>query len=472
MRHGEIQQNVRQYINGRWETSATTGVSVNPSDTREVVAEYARADRHQAELAVRAAADAFPHWARSTPQRRADVLDRIGSEILERRDVLGLLIAREQGKPLADAVAEAVQAGRSVKFLAGEALRQGAGDSGGTRAVMRAGLQVDVSHAPVGVVGVITPWSSPLAIPATQVAEALAAGNTVVFKPSERVPACGWALADVISRAGLPAGTFNLLMGSGRELGQALVDSPQVQALSFVGSAAKAERVRLAATARRARVRLDTGGLNTLVVLADADLAQAVDCAVQGAYGVNGHRGNASSRIVVEAPLHDAFVARLRERLATLTVGHALERDTALGPLPHAAELARHLERVQLAQGEGAERVWGGETLTRATPGHYLSPALFLARPAHRIAREPLFGPIACVLRAVDYEDALAIANDTPDTLSAALCTQSLRHALHFRRHAAAATTLLNLPTTAADDAIDRRAAPFFSTPRTGYLPA
>lgn len=467
MRHGEIQQNVRQYINGRWETSATTGVSVNPSDTREVVAEYARADRHQAELAVRAAADAFPHWARSTPQRRADVLDRIGSEILERRDVLGLLIARETGKPLTDAVAEAVQAGRSVKFLAGEALRQGTGDSWRPRA----GLQADVSHAPLGVVGLITSWSSPLAIPAAQVAEALAAGNTVVFKPAEQVPACGWALADIISRAALPAGTFNLLMGSGRELGQALVDSPQVQALSFVGSAAKGERLRVAATARRARLRLDTGGLNTLVVLADADLAQAVDCAVQGAYGVNGHRGSASSRIVVEAPLHDAFVARLRERLATLPVGHALDRDTALGPLPDATELARNLERVQLAQGEGAERVWGGEALTRATPGHYLSPALFLARPTHRIAREPLFGPIACVLRAVDYEDALAIANDTPDALSAALCTQSLRHALHFRRHAAAATTLLNLPTTAADDAVDRRASPFFSTLRTGYLP-
>lgn len=472
MRHGEIQQNVRQYINGRWETSATTGVSLNPSDTREVVAEYARADRHQAERAVRAAADAFPHWARSTPQRRADVLDRIGSELLERRDALGLLIARETGKPLTDAVAEAVQAGRSVKFLAGEALRHGAGDSWGTRAVMRAGLQADVSHAPVGVVGVITPWSNPLAIPAAQVAEALAAGNSVVFKPAERVPACGWALADIVSRAALPAGTFNLLMGSGRALGQALVDNPQVQALSFVGSAARAEHVRLAATARRLRLRLDTGGLNTLVVLADADLAQAVDCAVQGAYGVNGHRGSASSRIVVEAPLHDAFVARLRERLATLPVGHALERDTALGPLPDAAELARNLERVQLAQNEGAERVWGGEAITRATPGHYMSPALFLARPVHRIAREALFGPIACVLRAVDYEDALALANDTPDALSAALCTQSLRHALHFRRHAAAATTLVNLPTTAADDAIDRRAAPFFSTPRTGYLPA
>ncbi|RZI63356.1 MAG: aldehyde dehydrogenase family protein, partial [Variovorax sp.] len=448
MRHGEIQQNVRQYINGRWETSATTGVSVNPSDTREVVAEYARADRHQAELAVRAAADAFPHWARSTPQRRADVLDRIGSEILERRDALGLLIARETGKPLTDAVAEAVQAGRSVKYLAGEALRHDTGDSWRPRA----GLQADVSQAPVGVVGLITPWSSPLAIPAAQMAEALAAGNSVVFKPAERVPACGWALADIVSRAALPAGTFNLLMGSGRELGQALVDSPQVQALSFVGSAAKAERLRVAATARRTRLRLDTGGLNTLVVLADADLAQAVDCAVQGAYGVNGHRGSASSRIVVEAPLHDAFVARLRERLATLPVGHALDRDTALGPLPDASELARNLERVQLARSEGAERVWGGEALTRATPGHYMSPALLLARPTHRIAREALFGPIACVLRAVDYEDALAIANDTPDALNAALCTQSLRHALHFRSHAAAATTLLNLPTTAADD--------------------
>ncbi|MDP9901676.1 aldehyde dehydrogenase family protein [Variovorax ginsengisoli] len=485
MRHGEIHQNVRQYINGRWETSVTTGVSVNPSDTDEVVAEYARGDRHQMELAVRAAVDASAHWARSTPQRRADVLDRIGSELIERKDALGLLLAREQGKPLAEATTEALHAGRSFKFFAGEALRHGATD--GVRS-LRAGVQMDVAHVPVGVVGVITPWSSPLAVPAAQIAAALAAGNSVVFKPAELVPACGWALAETLSRAALPAGTFNLVMGSGREVGQSLVDSSQVDALSFTGSAAVGARVRQAALARRARVQLETGGANTLVVLADADLAQAVDCAVQGAYASNGQRATASSRLIVEATVHDAFVTRLRDRLAALKIGHALTPGIDLGPLVDAAQLTRNLEAVALASEDGAERVWGGERLARSQPGHYMSPALFLARPNHRMARQALFGPVACVLRAVDYEDALALTNDMPDSLGAALCTNSLQHAMHFRRHAKAGTTLVNMPTTGVDafaplggrtGASDgsretgrHTAASFYTTERTGYMPA
>ncbi len=211
-------------------------------------------------------------------------------------------------------------------------------------------------------------------------------------------------------------------MGSGRALGQALVDNPQVQALSFAGSAARAERVLPRPRRRRLRLRLDTGGLNTLVVLADADLAQAVDCAVQGAYGVNGHRGSASSRIVVEASLHDAFVARLRERLATLPVGPCARTRHRSARCPIATELARNLEQVAGAGRRRAEHVWGGEAITRATPGHFLHEPGALPRAADGtgIAREALFGPIACVLRAVDYEDALALANDTPDALSAA----------------------------------------------------
>jgi acyl-CoA reductase-like NAD-dependent aldehyde dehydrogenase len=314
--HGEIHQNVRQYINGRWETSATTGVSANPSDTSEVVAEYARADRRQAELAMRAATEAFPHWSHSTPQRRADVLDRIGAELLARKDDLGLLLAREEGKTLPEAVAEVARAGQVFKFFAGEALRGGAGGGGGENiASVRAGVQVDVTREPVGVVGLITPWNSPFVIPAWKIAPALAHGNSVVFKPAELVPACGWALAEIISRAALPAGAFNLVMGSGREVGQALVDSALVDALSFTGSAANGERVLQAAATRRAKVQLEMGGKNALVVLADADLDRAVDCAVQGAYFSAGQRCTASSRLIVEAPVHDAFVARLRQRL-------------------------------------------------------------------------------------------------------------------------------------------------------------
>ncbi|MDM0075929.1 aldehyde dehydrogenase family protein [Variovorax sp. J2P1-59] len=481
MKRSDLQQNARQYINGRWETGVTTGISENPSDTREVVAEYARADRNQTELAIRAAADAFPHWSQTTPQRRADVLDQIGSEILARREELGTLLAREEGKTLPEAIGEAARAGHIFKFFAGEALR---GD-GETLASVRPGVQVDITREPLGVVGLITPWNFPLAIPAWKIAPALAYGNCVVFKPAELVPACGWALAEIISRAALPAGTFNLVMGSGREVGQTIVDSPLVDAISFTGSVATGEHILQAATRRRAKVQLEMGGKNPLVVLADADLDRAVDCAVQGAYFSTGQRCTASSRLIVEASVHDAFVSRVRHRLAALKIGHALAQGTDIGPVVDRHQLERNLAAIESATAEGAEHMGGGERLNRATPGYYMSPALFLARPEHRVARDEIFGPVACVLRADDYEHALALANDTPFGLCAGVCTTSLARAMHFKRHARVGMTMVNLPTAGVDYHVPfggrkassygpreqgRHAAEFYTTVKTGYV--
>lgn len=459
----------------------TTGISRNPSDTREVVAEYARADRNQTNLAIRAAADAFPHWSHTTPQRRADVLDQIGSEILARREELGMLLAREEGKTLPEAVGEAARAGHIFKFFAGEALRAG----GEMLASVRPDVQVDITREPVGVVGLIAPWNFPLAIPAWKIAPALAYGNSVVFKPAELVPACGWALAEIISRAALPAGTFNLVMGSGREVGQTIVDSPLVDAISFTGSVPTGEHILQAAVRRRAKVQLEMGGKNPLVVLADADLDRAVDCAVQGAYFSTGQRCTASSRLIVEASVHDAFVVRLRHRLAALKVGHALERGIDIGPVVDAAQLDQNLAAVANAIEEGAEHVFGGERLQRASDGYFMSPALFLARPEHRVAREEIFGPVACVLQADNYEHALALANDTPFGLCAGICTTSLARASHFKRHARVGMTMVNLPTAGVDYHVPfggrkassygpreqgRYAAEFYTTVKTGYV--
>ncbi len=481
MKLGDMQQNPRHLINGRWESGTTTGVSANPSDTREVVAEYARADRNQTEHAIRAAADALPHWSQSTPQRRADVLDMVGSELLARKDELGTLLAREEGKTLPESVAEVARAGQIFKFFAGEALRI----PGEVMASVRPGVQVDVTREPVGVVGVIAPWNFPFAIPAWKIAPALAYGNTVVFKPAELVPACGWALAEIISRSGLPAGAFNFVMGSGREVGQTLVDHPLVNALSFTGSVSTGERILRAATARRAKVQLEMGGKNPLVVLNDADLDQAVECALQGSYFSTGQRCTASSRLIVESGVHDAFVARLYGRLKNLRVGHALERETEMGPVVDAAQLDQDLGYVQIARDEGAEHVWGGERLECPTPGHYMSPALFLAKAEHRVAREEIFGPVACVLRADDYDHALALANDTPFGLCAGICTTSLKRAMHFKRYAAVGMTMVNLPTAGVDFHVPfggrkesshgsreqgRYAAEFYTTVKTGYM--
>ena len=437
----------KHYINGRWETGVTLGVSDNPSDLDEVVAEFARADANQTNEAVRAAADAREAWAASTPQRRFEVLDFVGSELAARRDELGRLLAREEGKTLPEAVAEVARAGQIFKFFAGEALRL----RGDRMASVRAGVDVEVTREPVGVVALIAPWNFPLAIPAWKIAPALAYGNTVVFKPAELVPACGWALAEILSRAGLPAGVFNLVMGSGRKVGQTLVDHPLVDAISFTGSVSTGEGILRAASARRARVQLEMGGKNPLVVLADANFDQALDCAVQGAYYSTGQRCTASSRIIVEATVFERFATRLRERVQALQVDHALKRGTEIGPVASRAQLESVQAWIEVGRTEGAEWLCGGQLLERESRGHYLSPALFLAQPQHRIAREEIFGPVACLLRADDYDHALALANDTAFGLCAGICTSSLRHATHFKRHAQVGMVMVNLPTAGVD---------------------
>ncbi len=473
-------QKFKNYINGRWENGVTTGASENPSDLSDVVGEYSRADIKQTQEAIRAAADARGAWGGSTPQRRADALDQIGSEIIARKDELGELLAREEGKTLPEAIGETVRAGNIFKFFAGESLRIG----GERMASVRPGVDVEVSREPVGVVGIIAPWNFPFAIPAWKIAPALAYGNTVVFKPAELVTACAWALAEIISRAGLPAGVFNLVMGSGRQVGQALVDSAQVDAISFTGSVTTGEQILKATAARRAKVQLEMGGKNPLIVLNDADMEQAVECAVQGAYFSTGQRCTASSRFIVEAGVHDAFVSRVRDRVKALRVGHALLRDTEIGPVVSSDQPAQNLSYVEIGRNEGAELVWGGEALTRDTRGHYMSPALFLAQPQHRIAREEIFGPVACVLRADDYEHALSLANDTPFGLCAGICTTSLKRATHFKRHIQAGMAMVNLPTAGVDYHVPfggrkgsshgpreqgRYAAEFYTTVKTAY---
>jgi acyl-CoA reductase-like NAD-dependent aldehyde dehydrogenase len=478
-----MQTSFRNYINGRWETGITTGTSENPSDLASPVGDYARADREQTELAIRAAAQAGPDWAAATPQRRADALDQVGSELLQRREALGELLAREEGKALPEAIGEVARAGNIFKFFAGEALRT----AGEKLASVRPGVDVDITREPVGVVGIIAPWNFPFAIPAWKIAPALAYGNTVVFKPAELVPGCGWALSEIISRAGLPAGAFNLVNGSGRQVGQAIVDSRLVDAITFTGSEATGAQVRRAAAERGAKVQLEMGGKNPLVVLADADLDQAVENAVQGAFFSTGQRCTASSRLIVEAPIHDRFVSKLRERTRALKVGHALARGTEIGPVASRAQLEQNLAYVAIGREEGAELLTGGVTMDGATPGHYMSPALFLGRAEHRIAREEIFGPVAVVIRADDYEHALALANDTPYGLCAGICTGSLKHATHFRRHAQAGMVMVNLPTAGVDYHVPfggrkasshgpreqgRHAAEFYTTVKTAYTQA
>ena len=477
----------KNLINGEWVEGAKTSRNINPSDTRDVIGEFAQADAAQAKDAVAAARAAFGGWSHSTPQQRFDILDAAGTEILARRNELGDMLAREEGKTLPEAIGEVARAGNIFKFFAGEALRTG----GEVLPSVRPGVGVEVTREAVGVVGLITPWNFPIAIPAWKLAPALAYGNTVVMKPADLVPASAWALADILQRAGLPKGVFNLVMGRGSEVGAVLLDDPRVDAISFTGSVGTGQKVAAACLARMAKFQLEMGGKNPFVVLDDADLDIAVNSALNSGFFSTGQRCTASSRLIVTDGIHDKFVAAMAAKMQSLKVDDARKKGTDIGPVVDAKQLDQDLEYIAIGKSEGATLVAGGQALQHnadGAPGFYLTPALFTnTTPEMRINREEIFGPVVSVLRAKNYEEALALANDTPFGLATGIATTSLKHATHFKRNAQAGMVMVNLPTAGVDYHVPfggrkgssygpreqgRNAVEFYTTVKTAYTQA
>ncbi|WP_119256919.1 aldehyde dehydrogenase family protein [Shinella zoogloeoides] len=439
-----IHQNL---IAGEWVGSEAIK-NVNPSNTDDVVGEYARASAEDTKVAIAAAKAAFPAWSRSGILERHAILRKTADEIIARKDELGRLLSREEGKTLAEGIGETVRAGQIFDFFAGECLRL----AGETLPSVRPNIGVEITREPVGVVGIITPWNFPIAIPAWKIAPALCYGNTVVFKPAELVPGCSWAIVDILVRAGLPKGVLNLVMGKGSVVGQTMLDSPDVHAITFTGSTGTGKRVAAASVEHNRKYQLEMGGKNPFVVLDDADLTVAVEAAVNSAFFSTGQRCTASSRVIVTEGIHDRFVAAVGERLKSVVVDDALKAGTHIGPVVDQSQLKQDTDYIEIGQKEGAKLAFGGEPLKRDTPGFYLSPALFTeATNDMRISREEIFGPVAAVIRVKDYEEALAIANDTPFGLSSGIATTSLKHATHFKRNAEAGMVMVNLPTAGVD---------------------
>jgi acyl-CoA reductase-like NAD-dependent aldehyde dehydrogenase len=431
----------KNLIDGEWVGDAASR-NINPSNLDDVVGEYASAGADQARQAITAAKQAFPAWSRSGPLARHAVLKKASDEIMARKDELGRNLAREEGKTLVEGVGETVRAAQIFDFFAGETLRL----SGELVPSVRPGVGVEITREAVGVVGIITPWNFPIAIPAWKIAPALAYGNTVVFKPADLVPESAWAIVDILHRAGLPKGVLNLVMG---------------------------------------KFQLEMGGKNPLVVLDDADLGTAVDCAINGAYFSTGQRCTASSRLVVTDGIHDRFVDAMKDRLGKLVVGDALDAKTQIGPVVDQSQLKQDEDYIAIGRQEGADLAFGGERLDREARGFYLQPALFTeATNAMRISREEIFGPVANVIRVKDYDEALAVANDTPFGLTSGICTSSLKHATHFKRNSEAGMVMVNLPTAGVDFHVPfggrkgssygpreqgRYAAEFYTTVKTAY---
>ena len=436
------------YIDGAWTPGARYSPNLNPSNLADVIGEYAQGDATHLDAAVAAARKAFPAWSTGSVQARFEALDRIGDEILARREELGTLLSREEGKTRPEGIGEATRAGQIFKFFAGECLRL----SGETLASVRPGIGVEITREPVGVVGLITPWNFPIAIPAWKVAPALAYGNCVVLKPADLVPGCAWALAEIISRSGIPAGVFNLVMGRGSVIGDPLVAHPGIDAVSFTGSQSVGARIAKICGEKMRKVQLEMGGKNPQVVLDDADLSVAVELSAQSAFYSTGQRCTAASRLIVTEGIYPKFVEALKERMARIKVGDALEAGVDMGPVSSQPQLEQNLSYLEIGKAEGGVLVAGGERLKRGTEGFYMAPALLTdTTSSMRINREEVFGPVASVIRVKDYEEALSVANDTPFGLSAGIATTSLKHATHFKRHSEAGLVMVNLPTAGVD---------------------
>lgn len=341
------------YIDGEWRASKEASLNVNPSNTDDVIGEYSFGSSADVDDAVNAARQAARPWASHLPQQRHDILKAASDEILLRKDELGRELSREEGKVLAEGVGEVVRAAHIFAFFAGECLRL----SGDIVPSLRVGAVAEMTREPVGVVGVITPWNFPIAIPAWKIAPALAYGNCVVFKPAELAPGSAHRLVGILENAGLPKGVINLVMGNGATVGRALVEQQGVDAISFTGSVPTGRMVAAAcvASSRMKKVQLEMGGKNPLVVLDDADLQTAVDCAVNGAFYSTGQRCTASSRIVVTRGIHDRFIAAVVERLKALRVGDALDSESQIGPVVSQDQLETDLRYIEIAKREGAE---------------------------------------------------------------------------------------------------------------------
>lgn len=468
-------------IGGAWVAGADASENRNPADKRDLIGTFARADAEQVAHAVEAAQAALAGWAKASPQVRADLLDKVATEILIRKDEIGRLLAREEGKTLAEAVAETVRAAQIFRFFSGEALRV-AGDA---IASVRPDVDVEVTREPVGVVGLITPWNFPIAIPAWKIAPALAYGNTVVFKPADLTPACAHMLARLIHEAGAPAGVFNLVMGRGSVVGDAILTHPGVNAISFTGSVPVGRQLAVKAVEGLKKLQLEMGGKNPMVVMNDADLDVAIPACVNGAFFSTGQRCTASSRLIVEAGIYDAFVERLTKAALDLRVGDPLDPVTQIGPVASASQLRSNLAYVTLAREEGAE-VFGGELMINGqAEGFFQRPAVFAKSTNDmRISREEIFGPCASVIKAADFEEAVYLANDTEFGLSSGICTSSLKYAREFKRRSQAGMVTVNLATAGVDYHVPfggrkgssygsreqgRYAAEFYTSVKTAY---
>ncbi len=437
------------YINGRW-VEGLTFDNRNPADTDDLVGRFVRGSAADVAQAVEAAQAALPAWADLPAPARGAYLFR-AAEILESRlEQLAVEMTREEGKTLPEARGEVRRSVNIFRYYAGEGARL----PGLLTPSERERVFTFALRRPIGVVGLITPWNFPSAIPAWKLAPALICGNTVVLKPASAAPLSAWRLVEACHQAGLPPGVVNFVAGPGGELGQALIQAPALKAVSFTGSCETGRRLHEEACRRRLRVQLEMGGKNPTIVLADCDLALAVENVVNGAFASTGQKCTATSRAIVEEAVYDRFLEALVERTRRYKVGNGLEPGVDMGPAIDQAQLETDLRYIELGTAEAGAPVFGGRRLTGPgyDKGFFLQPTIFAGVTAEmRIAQEEIFGPVLAVMKARDFEDALRIANSVPFGLSASIQTRDLSRVFDYIRRIEAGLLTVNLPSAGVE---------------------
>lgn len=471
-------------IAGEWLAGENEIENRNPSDLSDLIGLFAQASRNQLEATLDQARIAQAEWAAYGLERKQAVLMKIGNELMTRAQELGTLLSREEGKPLAEGKGEVYRAGQFFTYYAAECLRQ----IGENTDSVRDGVEIDVRREAVGTVAIISPWNFPTATASWKIAPALCYGNAVVWKPANLTPASAVALSEIIARQDIPKGLFSLVMGAGQTIGQALVESPKVDAISFTGSVPVGKSIAASAIQNLTKVQMEMGSKNALAVMDDADLDLAVTLALGGAFGGTGQKCTASSRLVVCESVHDSFVEKLIAGAKAMVVGHALEAGTQIGPVVSKQQLDDNLNYVEQGKSDGAELACGGVRLDKPHDGFYMSPGVFLNTTNDMsINREEMFAPLTSVIKVGGYDEALAVVNDTNFGLTSGIVTQSLARANHFRRNARTGVVTINLPTAGTDYHVPfggrgdssygpreqgKAAAEFYTTLKTTYISA
>ena len=444
-------QTHRLFIAGRWieSTSGATFDSVNPADTRDVVGRFQQGTRADVAMAVMAAGKAFEGWRATPAPRRGELLYRFAALMADHKERLARAMTREMGKVLAEARGD-VQEGIDIAFLMAGEGRRLFGDTVPSELPDKWAMSI---RQPIGIAGIITPWNFPMAIPCWKMMPALVTGNTVVLKPSSDAPLCATLLVELLDEAGFPPGVVNLVTGGGAEVGDAIVDNPDIPVISFTGSSATGRHLAERAGRRLKRLSLELGGKNAVVVMRDADLDLAVDGITWSAFGTTGQRCTACSRVIADRPVAEELVARIAERARGLRLGSGLDEAVDVGPLVNARAVEKVGSYVAIGRGEG-ELVTGGERATggELAHGHFFSPTVFAdVEPMSRIAQEEIFGPVLSVIPVDGYEAAIMAANQVRYGLSASIFTRDVNLAFRAMRDFETGIVYVNAGTTGAE---------------------